>query len=77
MPLLREMFELAEERGYGGSLLHPVLARIAHNFPDEDDQARDLLALCFRVEDVLLREGEIAHDYMVAVCRRRTRAVTE
>ncbi len=54
-----------------GSLLHPVLSRIAHNFQGEDELTRSLLELCFSVEDALLREGEIGHDFVVAVCRKR------
>jgi SAM-dependent methyltransferase len=71
IPLIRALFDVVEERGYGGALLHPALARIAHNFTAPDAETQTLLDLCFRAEDLLLQAGEIAHDFIIAVCRRR------
>ena len=70
MPLLRAMFRVEDERGYGGALLHPLLARIAQNFRGEDEETRTLLGRCFDAEDALLGTGEIGHDFAVAVCRK-------
>ena len=71
LPVVHELFEVVDERGYGGALLHPLLSRIAHNFAETDPDAQALLDLCFRAEDMLLQAGEIANDFVVAVCRRR------
>lgn len=70
LPLLREHFVVEEERGYGGALLHPLFARIAHNFQDDVSETHRLLKACFDEEDRLLRTGEIGHDFVVAACRR-------
>jgi 2-polyprenyl-3-methyl-5-hydroxy-6-metoxy-1,4-benzoquinol methylase len=71
LPVVHELFEVVEARGYGGALLHPLLSRIAHNFADADPDGQALLDLCFRAEDMLLQAGEIVHDFIIAVCRRR------
>lgn len=71
MPRVRELFDVQEEHGYGGALLHPMLADIAQNFLGEDECTRQLLDLCFTAEDVLLQAGEVDHDFAVVVARKR------
>ncbi|KAI9132389.1 class I SAM-dependent methyltransferase [Acaryochloris sp. CCMEE 5410] len=71
LPLLKEIFEVVELKGYGGSILHLLLGGIAHHFLNPDDEAKELLRLCFELEDFLIRTGEIDHDFMVAVCYKR------
>ena len=76
LSLLHKHFEIEEQRGYGGSLLHLVLSGIAHNFLNDESETRRWLDLCFAVEDALLACAEIADDFVFAVGRpRRTGAV--
>jgi SAM-dependent methyltransferase len=71
MTLLPEVFDVKEVRGYGGAVLHLLFAGIAQHFMTPDDAARRVLASAFAMEDSLLASGEVAHDFVVAVCGRR------
>jgi len=71
LPLLHESFEVLDVRGYGGTLLEPVLSGIAHNFVGSDADTQRLLAMCFAVEDAMLATGELTHDFVVVVARPR------
>lgn len=71
LPLLRQMFEVVEERAYGGTLLQMLLADISHHFLADDPEAQCFLALLFEWEDQLLASGEIQSDFVLAVCRKR------
>ena len=70
LPALRRTFEIDELRGYGGSLLQLVLSGIGHHFADDDAEAKQHLQALFAAEDALLARGELAHDFVVALCRR-------
>jgi SAM-dependent methyltransferase len=72
LPLLRELFEVVELRPYGGSVLHMLLSEIAHNFRADDPAAKRALRLCFEAEDLLLASGELASDFALVVCRKRS-----
>lgn len=69
MPEVRKRFEVIEETGYGGTLLHILLAGIAHNFLGDDAETDSLLRAIFAFEDALIATGEIGSDYVFAVCR--------
>jgi ubiquinone/menaquinone biosynthesis C-methylase UbiE len=71
LPLLREIFEVVEIKGYGGPLLHLLFDGIARNFLSEDAETRRWLETCFQVEDLLLASGELQSDFVVAVCRKK------
>jgi ubiquinone/menaquinone biosynthesis C-methylase UbiE len=71
VPLLRAIFNVVEFRGYGGSTLHLLFNGIAHNFLVDDSETAELLNLIFRMEDLLLRNHDIEHDFIVAVCKKR------
>lgn len=71
--LLHEHFEVVEQCGYGGTLLQLVLSGIAHNFLGDDVETKRWLELCFAAEDGLLAAGEVADDFIIAVCRPRPR----
>lgn len=71
VPLLRDMFEIVELKGYGGSILHLLFNGIAHNFLGDDAETRDYLDIIFRVEDMLLKSRDIQNDFIVAVCVKR------
>lgn len=68
VPLVRGMFDVIELRGYGGSVLQPLFADIAHHFRSKDPETAALLRRCFEVEDRLLARGTIAHDFVVGIC---------
>ena len=68
LPLLDELFECLLMRPYGGTVLHILLAGIAHNFADEDDaEAQEWLGVLMDTEDRLLEEGRLGSDFVVAV----------
>ena len=72
MELLPRVFDVKEVRGYGGAVLHLLFAGIAHHFMDPDAEAQRLLTLAFETEDALIARGEVGHDFVLAVCGRRT-----
>ncbi|MHC4506449.1 MAG: class I SAM-dependent methyltransferase [Planctomycetota bacterium] len=74
MPLLQRRFEIVEDKGYGGNVLHLLFAGIAQNFLGDDAETRELLGVCFDAEDAFLAREGVRHDFVVAVCRKRTGA---
>jgi len=71
LPFIREIFDVVEIKGYGGTVLHPLFSDIAQNFLLKDGETQHLLRMCFRVEDRLLSSGELPSDFVVGICRRR------
>jgi ubiquinone/menaquinone biosynthesis C-methylase UbiE len=71
LPLLHEIFDVVELKGYGGSILHLLFGGIAHHFLTPDNEAQELLRLCFEMEDFLIKTGEVNHDFVVAICKKR------
>jgi SAM-dependent methyltransferase len=69
--LLPRMFRVRETAMYGGGLLHLLFKDIAHNFQADDEETRELLRLCFEVEDLLMKWGEIESDFGYFICTRR------
>lgn len=67
IPLLNKHFECMELKNYGGTILHPVLDGIAHNFLKDDEETKSILRMCFDYEDNLLASGEIESDFIFAV----------
>ena len=51
LPLVREHFDIAEEKMCGGALLHLVFKDIAHHFLHPDDAALAVLTTCLATED--------------------------
>jgi ubiquinone/menaquinone biosynthesis C-methylase UbiE len=72
LPLLNKMFDVVELKGYGGSILHLLFGGIAHHFLTPDDEGEALLRICFEMEDFLIKTGEIEHDFVVTVCKKRS-----
>ena len=69
VPLVGETFDVVETRGYGGAVLQLLFGDIAGNFLSGDPEPKRLLAMCFAVEDDLLRSGAIESDFRVGICR--------
>lgn len=66
-----EALEVVFERGYGGSLLSPLLELIVGNFRDDSEEDRAILRLLCRFEEILLREGVLSSDFGVIAARKR------
>ena len=73
VPLLRERFDVIEERPYGETIVDPVLLSIAPNFAGDDQLARKALHLMFSAEELLLEAGELESMRTVVICRKRAR----
>ncbi len=70
-PVLHDVFDVVEERPYGGALLHLALADISQHFTEDDPEAMELLAAAFEREDRLMAERAIDSDFAVLVCAPR------
>lgn len=70
LPLLGRYFEIAELRGYGGSLLHLLLEDVAGNFHAADPESMRWLERIFDAEDQLILSGQLQHDFAVVIARR-------
>lgn len=70
LPAVRACFDVVEECGYGGAVLHPLLSGIAQHFIEPDERGKALLEMCFIAEDSLLEAGEVGHDFAVVVARK-------
>jgi ubiquinone/menaquinone biosynthesis C-methylase UbiE len=74
LPLVTELFDVVELKGYGGTVLQLLFNDIAHNFLVKDAETERLLRIYFDAEDELLRSGRLESDFVVGVCRRRAPA---
>lgn len=70
LPLLSGWFDVLEQRGYCGTLLHLVLADIAWNFAT-DDAAEHTLKVLIAAEERLQRQHKLADYFAVAIARPR------
>ena len=70
VPLLKDYFDVIEFKGYGGSLLHLVLEGIAGNFVPGDPLATEWVERLSAIEDQLILEGRLAHDFAVIIARK-------
>ncbi|MCK4761854.1 MAG: class I SAM-dependent methyltransferase [Candidatus Aminicenantes bacterium] len=75
LPALRREFEILETKETGGAVLHLLFSEIAHHFLGEDPLTRELLRLCFAVEDTLMKAKEISSDFILAVGRKKGTAL--
>lgn len=69
LPAVRRIFDIVEERPYGGSVLQLSLTDISQNFLDDDQETEALLEWLFEAEDRLLATGEVGHDFTTVVAR--------
>lgn len=72
LPLVHELFEVVEEKPYGGALLHLVFKDLAHHFMHPDDEARLVLQRCIDAETAGMQDGTLASDFAFIVARPRT-----
>lgn len=71
VPLMDKHFEVLEQNGYGGAILHLLFSGIAHHFASPDRETERLLMFTFAVEDSLLESKELNHDFALLIARRR------
>lgn len=71
LPLLTQIFDVVEIKECGGTILHLLLADIAHNFLSEEEETNRFLNLFLEVEDLILEAGDLPSDFVVAVCKKR------
>jgi SAM-dependent methyltransferase len=66
LPVLDGYFRVVQQRGYGGAILHPLLAQIAQNF---DAAAAPYLEALMAAEDELQRSGVIGDEFVALIAR--------
>jgi len=71
LPLLYDIFDIVEIKGYGGTILALLLDDIAQNFLSAERENDQVLSICFEIEDLLIKNGEIKDDYIVAIGKKR------
>jgi O-antigen biosynthesis protein len=71
LPMLSSFFDVVDVKGCGGSLLHLLLDRIAGNFDEKDPEAMEYLQHLFDVEDQLIANGTLKHDFAIIIAAHR------
>lgn len=71
MRVVRDHFDVVEERPIGGALLHLGLGDIAQNFRCDDDGDRAALDRFFAMEDEAMADGRVASDFIIVTAARR------
>ena len=72
VPLLAQLFDVAEYRAIGGTLLQFVLNNIAGNFSEDDPNSMAVLEMLFKIEDTLVDTGALPSDFALIVGRPKT-----
>ena len=68
---IAERFEVEAVRGYGGSLLEPLLQGIVGNFDPAIPEDMTVLRLLLAAERLLLQAGVVQSDFALLVARQR------
>ena len=71
IPLLHEVFNVIELKGYHGAITHLLFDGIAHNFLDSDNQTKRYINMCLEIEDSLTESEELNDDYAVVICTKK------
>jgi SAM-dependent methyltransferase len=71
LPLLPRYFDIVEIKGQGGSLLHLLLEDIVGNFDERNEGSIAYLDSLFELEDRLIADGVLGHDFATIVARKR------
>lgn len=72
MPLVRERFQIVEEKPYGGTLLHILLEQVLPVIDLNDEQDRALVRLVTLYERGLVETGRLPSDFVYVVARPHT-----
>jgi SAM-dependent methyltransferase len=73
LPLLPKYFDVVEIKGYGGTILHLLMEGITGNFVEEDARSMEWLRSFFALEDRLIAEGRLRHDFAHIVTRKKAK----
>ena len=71
LKLLPWYFDILEIKGYGGTLLQPLLNEIAGHFAQDDPRSMEYLRSFFDLEDQLIASGKLQHDFAIIIARRK------
>jgi|TARA_B100001964_G_C14181742_1_gene576611 ubiquinone/menaquinone biosynthesis C-methylase UbiE len=66
IPTLNNMFDLVEEKPYGGNLLHLILKDISHHFIDNHSETTELLNYLFEQEDKFIKKYKVS-DFIFCI----------
>src|ERR1700674_3557968 len=69
--LLHRHFDVTLHLPYGRTVLNPLLEHIVHNSRPWHAEDVELFRLLARTEDLLLRNGVLANDFVVMAMRKR------
>lgn len=70
LKLIYSEFEVIDRRDYGGTILHPLLNNIIHNFhPESIPEHAKTLNLLFQEEQKLLKNGTLQSDFALFVLK--------
>jgi SAM-dependent methyltransferase len=72
LPAIRTLFDIREEKPYGGTILHLLLKDIAHHFIQPDAEAEEILQRCCTAEDEAFARGDIQSDFSFLVAAKRS-----
>ena len=72
LPMLRQRFEILDERQLGGTILMHLLYDIVQNFRFDDPHERGIIELLCTFEGALVDTGRISSDFVLAAARKRT-----
>jgi len=72
MPMLRQRFEILNERQLGGTILMHLLYDIVQNFRFDDRHERAIIELLCTFEGALVDARRISSDFVLAAARKRT-----
>jgi len=67
--LVKNYFDVVEEKELGGNVLHPLLKDIAHNFNDSDSNAYTILEKLFAKEDEFLKTND--SDFLFGIYKKQ------
>ena len=72
MPLLRERFDVLEQKELGGTILMHLLYEIVQRFRFDNPVERAIVETLCTFEGALLDAGRIESDFVIAAARKRT-----
>ena len=71
MPMLRQRFEILDERELGGTVLMHLLYDIVQNFRFDDPHERGIIELLCTFEGALIDARRISSDFVLAAARKK------
>ena len=72
LPAVRSLFDIREEKPYGGTILHLLFKDIAHHFMQPDAEGDEILRRCSAAEDEAFARGDIQSDFSFLVAAKRS-----